>query len=93
LYNTKLVFELTKKNILIRDLSLQSIQYLVILILTNNALVIKLLVANNLDFIFNIVSLIIDSKVINIDSWISNNKILFLLDKINTLDFFDLVAS
>lgn len=93
MYNTKLVFELTKKNILIRDLSLQSIQYLVILILTNNALVIKLLVANNLDFIFNIVSLIIDSKVINIDSWISNNKILFLLDKINTLDFFDLVAS
>jgi len=74
-------------------LNLKSIQYLVILISTNNVLVMKLLVANNLDFIFNIVSLIIDSKVINIDSWISNNKMLFLLDKINTLDFFDLVAS
>ncbi len=74
-------------------MNLKSIQYLVILISTNNVLVMKLLVANNLDFIFNIVSLIIDSKVINIDSWISNNKMLFLLDKINTLDFFDLVAS
>jgi len=78
---------------LIKNLSLQSIEYLAILLLANNISVSRLLTANSLDLISNIVLQIIDQKVINIDFCINSNETLSLLIKINILYLVDLVAN
>jgi len=60
---------------------------------TNVALVTKLLAKKNLNSMFNIVSSMIDFKVIYIESWINSSKTSIMLGKAYALDLFMLVAT